>query len=519
MKRPLGISLFVVLLLAGSAIAREQLRLSPLFTDGAVLQQGAPVPVWGWAEPGDRVTVTFAGQTHRTRVDEDGRWQVTLRPLAASRRGRPLTARVAARIHVHAADVLVGEVWLCSGQSNMAWPLKSAKDGADEVAAANHPRIRLLTVPRRPVESPQASFAGRWSVCDPKTAGSFSAVGYFFGRELHRALKTPIGLINSSYGGTPAEAWTSRESLESEPTLAPLLERWSRNLAAYDPDKAKAAYEKQLASWKSAAKKAKADGKPAPRRPRAPSDPRRSAHRPASLYNGMIAPLVPYAIRGAIWYQGESNAGRAHQYRTLFPRMILDWRRAWASEDLPFHFVQLANFQPVVDAPGESKWAELRDAQLHALRTLPGTGMAVITDIGEARDIHPRNKQDVGRRLALWALARDYGKTLECSGPLCRDHERRGAEIVLRFDHVGKGLVADGELRGFAIAGADRKFVWGEARIEGETVVVSHPDVAEPVAVRYAWADNPPCTLRNEAGLPASPFRTDDWPLTTEGVD
>jgi sialate O-acetylesterase len=502
-----------------STSAAADIQLPQVFTDGAVLQCDMPVPVWGWTDPGRSVTVSFAGQRHTARAGEDGRWIVRLREMKASRRPRELIVKGTGRDRIVIEDVLVGEVWICSGQSNMAWPVSRSNDAAAETAAADFPRVRLLTVTRMTAGAPQDSFKGSWIACSPKTVPSFSAVGYFFGRELHRELKVPVGLINTSWGGTPAEAWTSQAALEAEDRLVPLLARWKKSVDAFDPEKAKARYEQQLANWRQAVAAAQASGKKAPRRPQPARDPRLSPHRPASLYNGMIAPLVPFAMRGAIWYQGESNAGRAEQYRTIFPAMIRDWRRAWGQSDFPFHFVQLANFRRASDEPGDSSWAELRDAQTYTLRTVPATGMAVIIDIGAAKDIHPRNKQDVGKRLALWALARDYGRKLVFSGPLYREFTRRGNEIVLAFDHVGGGLEAKGGLRGFSIAGADRKFRWGNARIEGKTIVVSHPDIAEPTAVRYAWADNPPCTLHNAEGLPASPFRTDDWPGITAGKD
>jgi len=311
-------------------------------------------------------------------------------------------------------------------------------------------------------------------------------VAYYFGRELHETLKVPIGLVHSSWGGTPAEAWTPTAALRAEASLAPLLEQWKQRITD-----------------------ARAKGA---------KDPSLHHHHPGNLYRGMIAPLVPLSIRGAIWYQGESNAGRAWEYRTLFPVMIRAWREVWGRPDLPFHFVQLANFRKVEPQPGDSAWAELRDAQQHTLRTVPHTGMAVTIDIGEAGDIHPKNKQDVGRRLARQALHAQYGKAAVPSGPLYREHAHVGAKVTIHFDHVGDGLAArDGEtLLGFTIAGEDRKFVPATARIEGETVVVFSPQVPKPAAVRYAWADNPVCNLVNAEGLPASPFRTDAWRLTTQ---
>jgi sialate O-acetylesterase len=323
----------------------------------------------------------------------------------------------------------------------------------------------------------------------------------------------PIGLIHTSWGGTPAEAWTNREVLEAEADFEPILTRHAERLA--DFPRAKEEHAKKLEDWKLAAEKAKAEETKPPRRPRAPLGPD-DPHSPAGLYNGMISPLIPYGIAGAIWYQGESNAGRAYQYRKLFPAMIKNWRKDWKQGNFPFLFVQLANFMATKPEPGESAWAELREAQTMTL-SLPNTGMATIIDIGEAKDIHPKNKQDVGKRLALWALARTYKKDVVPSGPIYRSMIVDDGEAMLNFDHVGGGLVARGgeALKGFAIAGADRKFVWADAKIMGNTIVVRSDDVPELVAVRYAWADNPVCNLYNKEDLPAGPFRTDSWPGVT----
>jgi sialate O-acetylesterase len=353
-------------------------------------------------------------------------------------------------------------------------------------------------------------------MCSPETVGSFSAAGYFFGRELYKEIKQPIGLIHTSWGGTPAEAWTSPAALQENPGLEPILTRYKEALAAWP--KAKAKYDEDVAKWKEAAQQAKTDGKQPPRMPGAPMGPG-NPNCPSGLYNGMVAPLIPYTIRGAIWYQGESNAGRAYQYRDLFPTMIKSWWNAWGQEgqgDFPFLFVQLANFMDPKEEPGDSSWAELREAQLMTL-DLSNTGMAVIIDIGDTKDIHPKNKQDVGKRLALWALANTYSKDVVYSGPLYTSMTKKGKTIVLSFDHLGGGLVAKGgePLKGFALAGADKKFVWADAKIEADKIIVSSDKVADPVAVRYAWADNPVCNLYNKAGLPASPFRTDTWPGVT----
>ena len=474
----------IALLLATATEAFADVSLPSVFGDHMVLQRDRTVPVWGRAKPNEQVTVTLAGQRKTTRAGAKGTWKVMLDPLAAS---GPHAMVVKGTNEVRFEDVLVGEVWVCSGQSNMAMSVSQSADAQTEIAAADHPRLRLLAVPRRPMTEPQEDFDGRWLPCSPTTVRGFSAVAYYFGRRLLRDLDVPIGLIHTSVGGTPAEAWTDLRALQKERALAPLLERWTKALERGKGRK---------------------------------GDPALSGHRPANLWNGMVAPLVPYAIRGTIWYQGESNASRAVQYQTLFPALIRAWRAQWDQGDFPFHFVQLANFQARKEQPGESAWAELREAQRLTLQTVPNTGMAVIIDIGEANNIHPANKQDVGARLAAWALHHDYGKDVVPSGPLLRSAEPRGKELVLTFEHATElEARGDGVLRGFAVAGRDKAWVWAKARLEGETVVVEHPQRKKVHYVRYGWADNPDCNLINGAGLPASPFRTDDLPLTTAGKD
>ena len=494
--------------------AAAEVKLPAVFTDNAVLQRGIPVPIWGWADNGEKITVTLGRQTKTASpTSPSGKWMVKLDALEV---GGPYTLTVAGKNSITLKNILVGEVWVCSGQSNMQMSVQSSNNSEQEIAAANFPKIRLISVPTRGTQTPQEDFKGRWVECSPKTVGGFSAAGYFFGRELYKALDIPIGLIHTSYGGSSCETWIRHGVLEADPEYRAMLERYEKVVSGYDPAKAKAAYEKQLARWKEADAKAKAAGQKPPRRPNFQNDPKVGNQIPANLYNGMLLPVIPYGIRGAIWYQGESNAGRAYQYRTLFPTMIKSWRADWQQGDFPFYFVQLANFMAIKPQPQESSWAELREAQSMTLKT-PNTGQAVTIDVGDALDIHPKNKQDVGKRLALWALAKDYGKNVVYSGPTYKSMEKSGSQIVLHFDNADGGLVAKGGdgLKGFAIAGADKKFVWADARIVGETVVVSSPEVASPVAVRYAWADNPVCNLYNKAELPASPLRTDQWPGMT----
>lgn len=499
---------------AGTGVA--DVRLPAVFSDHMVVQQQAPVPVWGWASPGEKVTVSLGQQTADTTADKDGRWSVKLGPLEA---GGPLRLVVRGENRLQIDDVLVGEVWLCSGQSNMAMTVSRAADFEREQAAADLPTIRMFTVQRLAAETPQDDCQGSWQVCSPETVGNFSATAFFFGRTLHNELGVPVGLINSSWGGTPIQAWTCPELQRGIAELKPLVESWEQQIASYDPQAAKEQYEKALDTWKQKAQEAKAAGRPAPRRPRPPEDPRTAPHRPGSLYLGMIVPLAPYGIRGAIWYQGEANAGTgAPLYGLQLRTMIGNWRRLWQQGDFPFLWVQLPNFHAPQQDPVETTgWVIVREQMAKTL-AVPNTGMAITLDIGEADDIHPKNKQEVGRRLALWALGTTYGKDVVQSGPLFRSAQKQDGKILVRFDHVGKTLAVKGDegqqaaLKGFAIAGPDRKFVFARAEIVApDCVAVWSPEVPDPVAVRYAWADNPQCNLVNSASLPAGQFRSDDW--------
>ncbi len=511
-SEPLILFLCFVLLLVNAVAVFADVKLPAVISDNMVLQRGKKTPIWGWAEPGEKVRVKGSWQLFgtSTKAKDNGKWMVKIRPPKA---GGPYEIVLKGNNTITLKNILVGEVWICSGQSNMQWSVRQAANPEQEVAVADFPKVRLFTVKRKVAEQPQSDCVGSWTMCSPETVPGFSAVGYFFGRELHQQLDVPVGLIHTSWGGTPAEAWTRRGVLESEPDCIPILQRFDEAMAKYP--EAKKQYEEKVKKWKEAVEKAKAEGKDPPRRPGPPFGPG-NPHSPAGLYNAMIAPLIPYGIQGAIWYQGESNAGRAYQYRQLFPAMITNWREDWGQGKFPFLFVQLANFMAADPEPVDSAWAELREAQLMTL-ALPKTGMAVIIDIGEANNIHPKNKQDVGKRLALWALAKTYGKKQVYSGPIYKSMKTEGNKIILDFEHVGGGLAAGGgePLKGFAVAGAERKFVWADAKIEGDTVVVSSNEVSVPVAVRYGWANNPVCNLYNKEGLPASPFRTDDWPGIT----
>lgn len=651
MRHSLPLPLIVLGVLSAAANGDERPYLHPLFTDHMVLQRGIETPVWGWTQPGAVVTVSLQGKTAQGTAGEDGRWLAKLPPLFA---GGPFEMHVLGPQRAVVKDVLVGEVWICSGQSNMEWSVANSSNAEKEVAEAKHPRLRLFTVPKTIALEPQSLVQSSWQVCSPETIPGFSAVGYFFGRELQQRIDFPVGLIHTSWGGTVAEAWTSAEALAALDDFKEPVETLRQQAAA-----AKGGgdnYDQQLAHWWQAndpGSKAGANwqardfaaedwgvmnlpgawenaglpnfdgivwfrravevpaelaGKTAqlelgpiddvddtwlngervggmpvwtavrsypiaagklqaganvvavrvldtggggglygqpeqmrlviPKQEGVEADvviplngewkyrasaplgelqpmPQRIGSNPnvvTVLYNGMIAPLVPYGVRGAIWYQGESNAGRAMQYRKLLPALIQDWRARFAAPELSFHIVQLANFMEAQSTPVQSGWAELREAQLLTAQADPKVGLAVTTDIGDAADIHPRDKQNVGRRLALQALAATYGRTdVVSAGPTFTGMTIDGDKATLQFSHVGGGLQAKGggELKGFAIAGADGSFVWAKAEIVDGTVVVSSPEVSAPAAVRYNWANNPIGNLINKEGLPAGPFRTD----------
>ncbi|MCC6441917.1 MAG: beta galactosidase jelly roll domain-containing protein [Armatimonadetes bacterium] len=640
-------ALLVAFAITAAAQEAERPFLSPIFGSHMVIQRDMKVPVWGWTRPGRHVAVRMGEKTVSAWGDNNGKWMVRIGPFKA---GGPYQMRVSGLSEIVLDDVLVGDVWVAAGQSNMEWPVMISDNPEQEIAQANHPQIRLFTVGKKVALEPQESLDGQWQPCTPQTVGGFSAVAYFFGRHLQQELGVPIGLINTSWGGTPAESWTSAPALRAMPDYRPAIQQLEEILA--DRGNLTVSYEQQVAAWwdrndpgsgagwqdpdadtsvwKPITLPAtiEASGLPdfdgvfwlredldlpeaatgreaalnlgpiddrdtawvngvkvgetgqynAPRQYKIPAGILKAGrnviavrvldtggtggltgtaeqlslqiadqspislagawaykesaalsktapfpvqwqnnpHQPTVLYNGMIAPVLPYSIKGAIWYQGESNAGKAYQYRTLLPTMIRDWRSRWDVGAFPFYIVQLANFMESKPQPDEDAWAELREAQSITSRNLPNTGIAVIIDIGEAADIHPRNKQDVGKRLALAALAQTYGRKIEYSGPLYRSMKREGKAIRLFFDHAGGGLVArGGKLTGFAIAGQDRRFVWADAEIQGNTILISSPQVARPAAARYAWAANPVCNLYSQAGLPASPFRTDTWPGIT----
>lgn len=634
--------------------AAAQVRLPKIFGNGMVLQRSAPVPVWGWAAPNEKITLTFNGQVKTAKAGKDGKWQIRLEPMIA---GGPYEMRVAGKTHQMAmSDILVGEVWVCSGQSNMEWPLAQSNNAKEEAAKANYPQIRHFAVPKAVSGVPLDDISGgKWETCTPQTAPQFTAVGYFFARELAKELNVPIGLINTSWGGTHSETWTSAAALAQEPDFKDLVARvptdlskanqaqeaefkamvarlqgenqninesqwqqpdfddsqwktmlvpqlwegaglpgfdgvvWFRREFILTDAQAKAGLELQLGpiddrddTYLNGVRVGGMNGYNQARHYQVPAAALRVGRNviavrvedtgggggmygapeqlqlitpngpqslagpwrwrigklgefranlspneyPTLLFNAMLNPLLPFGIKGAIWYQGESNAGRAHQYRTAFPMMIKDWRNHWKQGDFPFLFVQLANFN---SANGTSEhgstWAELREAQTQAL-ALPNTGMAVTVDIGESRDIHPRNKLDVGKRLAASALHTVYGMDKPFSSPLYAGMKIDGRQVTVQFNHVFGGLTVKnkyGYVNGFELAGADQKFYPAKAALiadgTGDKVLVTCDEVPAPVAVRYAWADDPnDVNLFNKAGFPANPFRSDAWKGITEGV-
>ena len=506
--------LLAVLAMGVSCFA--ELKLAAVFSDGMVLQRGQKVPVWGWADPGSEVTVAFGGQVKTVKAGQDGTFMVRLKKMKASAESRSLVVE-SGKGRVEVKNVLVGEVWLCSGQSNMQMAVSQAKDFDREKAAANDPQLRMFLLNLKADIKPQDDCTGSWKLTTPDNVGAFSATAYFFGREIRKELGVPVGLIRSAWGGTCVEAWSPMVSLKQFPAVMQYKAGMDAQAGAFDAAAEDARFAKALEQWKQKAAQAKADGKKAPRRPKKRANPHRSQNYPANLYNAMIHPLVPYGIRGAIWYQGERNAHAvdgAILYRDLLENMVVQWRKDWGTK-FPFYAVQLPNFKKEQVAPVEdSEWAFIRESFLKFSKEVPNTGIAVGIDVGEAKNIHPKNKQAIGYRLARQALAKTYEKEAVPGGPVYQSFEKDGDKIVVKFSDAGSGLVAQGggPLKRFAIAGEDKVFVEAQAVIVGDTVVVRSDKVSDPVAVRYAWADNPTgCNLFNKEGFPASPFRTDDW--------
>ena len=508
MKTLLTLAVALATFLPSAQVIAADFKLSAIFSDHMVLQREKSVAIWGWADANEAVTVEFAGQKKTTTAGADGKWTLKLDALSASAESRSLTVNGQEGHKVEVKDVLVGEVWLGSGQSNMAMTVNRSKDFEKEKAGANFPLIRHFKEDSATATTGQGQAKGSWLVCTPDNVGGFSAILYFFGREIHHEVGVPVGLINTSVGGTPIEAWIAPEVQETKPELKAALDAQREATSKVDLVKAKASYEAALEKYKVAKAQAKTDGKAAPRPPRDPVAMSERKGTYGGLFNGKVAPLIPYTLRGMLWYQGEANSAdtRAPAYVHQLSALITDWRARWGDE-VPFAWVQLPNF----NRAGEG-WPLMRESMLKTL-ALPKTGMAVAIDIGEPSNIHPTNKQEAGRRLSLWALGTVYGKKVaETSSPLPAGSVVQGSEIVVSFSHADGLKTRDGgAVKGLVIAGADKQWKPATAKIDGSKLTVSSPEVAQPVAVRYAWLDNPECNLVSGADLPASPFRTDDW--------
>jgi sialate O-acetylesterase len=507
-----------VFALASLVARRAWARLTPadIFTDNMVLQRDIDAPVWGLAAPGESVSVDIAGVGAETVADEDGTWSVNLPPLPA---GGPHEMVISGTKTVTCENVMVGEVWIASGQSNMQWPMSASMRSEEFIAAAGDPDLRLFTCPNVMRDEPVDHVDGLWAACTSESVFGFSAVAYHFGMRLREELGVPVGLINASWGGSWIEAWISRATLEADEAFAPGLRRYENALQAYEvglADMNRRRHEHRVGM-----RDAMQGAGEFPADPGAPDNPRDQVNHPSGMYNGMIAPVVPYGLRGALWYQGESNAisRESWAYRKLLHALINDWRELWGLGPFPFLVVQLPDWLMAPELPADDMWAEIRESQAAALE-LENTGLTVTLDIGDIEDIHPTNKHDVGARLALNALRIAYGRDVLDSGPTYASMEVHDGAITVGFENVGAGMdtVGGEPLAGFAIAGSDRVFHWADSSIEGDTIVVRSDSVHHPKAVRYAWASNPTCNLTNDSGLPAPPFRTDDWPGITDGI-
>jgi sialate O-acetylesterase len=500
-------SFLTLLLTVFFVSAFSQVKLPAIISDGMILQQKSKAALWGWAAPGETVSIlpSWTGKKVSAKADASGKWMAYVKTAKA---GGPHSITFSSSNTITVTDVLLGEVWLASGQSNMEFFIGKTSNASytgvinhDAVMKdAEHPGIRQIDVPNKVADEPQQDFKGVWKKCTASTIDTFSAVAYFFALDIQKATRFPVGIINSTWGGTPAESWTRKDVLQNDPDLLPILDRYTKALEVYPKESEK--YKTALEKWRADTGKRKGAA------PAAPMGPTHNKS-PYKLYNGMIAPIQPYTLKGVLWYQGESNADRAFQYRNLFTKMIRQWRTEWNAPKLPFYFVQIS--------PHRSQNPEIRDAQLYVYRTVPATGIVVTTDNGDSLDIHPRNKELVGSRLARWALKNEYGKKdVVVSGPLYKSMKVEGSKIRIRFDHADGLRAADGTLKEFMIAGADSVFVPAVAEISGNSVLVWSDKVQQPKAVRFAWRNIPKADLVNKEGLPASPFRTDNYTLTTQ---
>ena len=515
MRTPRFLALLLTVFISGTSLFAAGFRLAAPISDHMVLQREKPVAIWGWADAGEAVTVSFAGQSKTATAGADGKWTLKLDALAASAEPRTLTVTGKDGHKLEVQDVLVGEVWLGSGQSNMAMTVQSSNHFPTEQTRAKLPLIRHYRESSTHAASPAAEGKGLWQECSPDTVGGFSATLFFFGREIHREVGVPVGLINTSVGGTVIESWVAAETQSSDPETKANYDAKLKDYLAFDESKSGELHAKQMAVWRNAAAKAKQEGKefvtPAPKNPLAM---RKLKGGPAGLYNGKVINLAPYTLRGMLWYQGEGNAGNPGLYEKQLTQLVTSWRALWQDE-VPFAWVQLPNYR---NSQSEG-WPRMRESMMKVL-ALPKTGMAITIDIGDPKDIHPKNKQDVGKRLSYWALATVYDRKVPAiSGPLPASHQVEGAAIRVTLKHADGLKTRDGAApRGFLIAGADKVWKPATARLDGTAVLISSPDVTAPVAARYAWAENPDCNLVNGAGLPATSFRTDDWPVATDAA-
>lgn len=500
------ITTIAAIVMASLVPLRAELRLPAIFGDHMVLQQKQANPIWGWDTPKTRVTVSFANQTQSAVADNNGKWEVKLAPLLASEIPRSLVITGSSRKEI--SDVLVGEVWLCSGQSNMEFQLRRDSNGDLDRAAAQIPGVRLISVPHVGTQTRQGDFEGSWALSTPASASDFCAVGFLFGRYLHQILHVPVGLINATWGGAAAEAFIPRPALERDERFKALMERTVEHERLLLADNGEAEYARAMAKWELDAARALAEKRGSPARPQRFLEERQ---RPANIYGGMINPLVGYGIKGVIWYQGEQNVGRPKEYRDLFSCLIGQWREEWRQGDFPFYWVQLPNFGRPALFTDDSAWAEVREAQTRTMQ-LPNTGQAVIIDLGEGKDIHPHNKHDVAARLVRWALVKDYGLGFPYRSPEFKKFTVANGKVVVTFDCFGSKLRTFGvsEACGFAVSARDGKWYPATGVVVGaDAVELTCEHVDQPVAVRYAWSDNPICNLYSDADLPVTPFRTD----------
>jgi len=499
------------------AISHAEIKLPAIISNHMVLQQKQPNPIWGWDTPGSAITVTFGDQKKSTTTAADGKWTVKLDPVPAN--ANPQTLKISDGTSERIlSDVLVGEVWMCSGQSNMGFTLQGDWNGDLEALATHLPNLRLITVPRVGTQELQNDFKGEWVSADQNSALPFSAVGFLFGRYIHQIVGVPVGLINNAWGGSAAEAWVRRESLEKDPRFELLMQNTVKSEVDKASPEAKARFEADMIKHKELAEKAKLENKPAPRAPQSPESWLSGNARPGNIFAGVVYPTLGYGMKGVIWYQGESTSSRAWEYSRLFPFMIQQWRKEWNQGDFPFYWVQLADFKPEVQTPTESDWAELREAQTKTM-ALPNTGQAVITDLGEGKDIHPKNKHDVAARLVRWALANDYGIKVPFRSPELKTLDIKDDKAIVTFECFGSALRAFDveEAIGFTVCGEDKVWHFAKGKVLGnDKVELTCANVPKPLAVRYAWANNPICNLFSKDGLPVTPFRTDDFELSTK---